>query len=161
MNLDQFKDALAKHPAKTIRFVLPTGSAAPPHAHVTEVAQIDKRFIDCGGTFRTDSVCRLQTWFADDTDHRLSAGKLLSILAKSGDFIKDGSIEMEVEYEAPFISQFPIDSINADGEFLVVQLGIKHTDCLAKDRCLPPKLAGDRFEPLPTLKETACCGGNC
>jgi len=161
MNLIELKKALAEHPAKTIRFVLPTGSAAPPHAHVTEVAQIDKRFIDCGGTFRTDSVCRLQTWFADDTDHRLSAGKLLSILAKSGDFIKDGSIEVEVEHEAPFISQFPITSLEVDGDLLVVQLGIKHTDCLAKDRCLPPKLAVNPFAPLPSFKEAACCGGAC
>jgi hypothetical protein len=81
------------------RIVLPTGSKAPPHAHVTEVAPIEKKFIDCGGTFRTDSVCRLQTWFADDTNHRLTAGKLLAILDKSASFLKSDGLEVEVEHE--------------------------------------------------------------
>ena len=76
MNLAELKETLARHATKTVRFVLPTGSKVPPHAHVTEVAQVDKRFIDCGGTERTDSVCRLQTWFQDDTEHRLTAGSV-------------------------------------------------------------------------------------
>ena len=83
MKLIELKKTLADHAEKAVRFVLPTGSSVPPHAHVTEVAQVDKRFIDCGGTVRTESICRLQTWFADDTEHRLSAGKLLKILEKS------------------------------------------------------------------------------
>lgn len=88
MLLLELKKLLAQNPQNNIRFVLPTGSKIPPHAHVTEVARLDKKFIDCGGTFRTESVCRLQTWFADDTDHRLTAGKLLAILQSPHPFSK-------------------------------------------------------------------------
>ena len=153
MKLQELKELLVQHRALELRFVLPTGSKIPPHAHVTEVAQVDKKFIDCGGTARTDSICRLQTWFQDDTDHRLTAGKLLGILEKSRSIIQDDALEVEVEHEAPFISQFPITTAIAEGASLFLHLGVKHTDCLAKDRCLPPKLAsGAEFKPLPSLR---------
>lgn len=158
MQLSELKKKLSKNRDRNIRFILPTGSKIPPHAHVTEVARIDKRFIDCGGTRRTETLCRLQTWFQDDTDHRLTAAKLLAILEKSASFFDKDDLEVDVEHEAPFISHFPIEEIEADGDTLVVNLGIKHTACLAEDRCLPPNL--NKFSvlmPLPNVKKSKCC----
>jgi hypothetical protein len=159
MKLNELKAILAKHTEKNVRFVLPTGTKVPPHAHVTEVAQVDKRLIDCGGTMRTDSRCRLQTWFQDDTDHRLSAEKLLQILEKSRSVVTDENLEVEVEHEAPFIAQFPIEGIETTKGSLIFKLGIKHTDCLAQDRCLPPKSSRlVKFAGLPSLQAVGCCG---
>jgi hypothetical protein len=53
MQLSEFKKMLSENIYRNICFILPTGSKVPPHAHVTEVALMDKKFIDCGGTFRT------------------------------------------------------------------------------------------------------------
>src|SRR5580698_3223760 len=108
MQLSKLKKTLSENANRNIRFILPTGSKIPPHAHVTEVARIDKKFIDCGGTQRSESICRLQTWFQDDNDHRLTAGKLLTILSKSAAFFDTDDLEVDVEHEAPFIAQFPI-----------------------------------------------------
>ncbi len=153
MLLSELKKTLAQHFDRNIRFILPTGSKVPPHAHVTEVARLDKRFIDCGGTFRTETSCRLQTWFADDTDHRLTAGKLLTILEKSAAFLESENLEVEVEHEAPFIAQFPIAEVLAEDAALVIRLGVKHTTCLAEDKCLPPRLnKPSLFKPIPTLQ---------
>jgi len=80
MKLTELKNELSRCPEANLRFVLPNGEAVPAHAHVTEVARIDKRFIDCGGTLRNNANCRLQTWFSDDIDHRLTAGKLVKII---------------------------------------------------------------------------------
>lgn len=158
MILSDLKKQLAEHSYRSVRFILPTGSKLPPHAHVTEVARIDKKFIDCGGTFRTETICRLQTWFADDTDHRLTAGKLLAILDKSASFLETDALEVDVEHEAPFISQFPISKIDADGDVLTLELGVKHTACLAEDRCLPPALNKTSIlTRLPSFKENKCC----
>lgn len=158
MQLSEFKKTLSENSHRNIRFILPTGTKVPPHAHVTEVALIEKKFIDCGGTFRTDSLCRLQTWFADDTDHRLTAGKLLAILEKSASFIKAHDLEVDVEHEAPFVSQFPIDKVEVDGETLAIRLGVRHTACLAEDRCLSPNLNTiNVLTPLPSFKEKKCC----
>jgi hypothetical protein len=46
MILSELKKLLAENTDRNIRLLLPTGSKVPPHAHVTEVARIDKRFID-------------------------------------------------------------------------------------------------------------------
>ena len=157
MKLSELKKSLAQHSHRNLRFVLPTGSKIPPHAHVTEVARIDKKFVDCGGTLRTETICRLQTWFQDDTDHRLTAGKLLAILDKAV-FLETDNLEVDVEHEAPFISQFPIGSVQVEDETLVVHLGVKHTACLAEDKCLPPNL--NKFSvltPLPGFIKSKCC----
>ncbi len=158
MKLSEFKRILSKNASQNIRFTLPTGSKIPPHAHVTEVARIDKQYIDCGGTRRTDVVCRLQTWFQDDTDHRLTAGKLSAILEKSASFFEKEDPEVDIEHEAPFISHFPIEKIETDGGALMLHLGIKHTACLAEDRCLPPHLNKPyQFKLAPKTKEKKCC----
>jgi hypothetical protein len=159
MKLSEFKKVLAQSPGKHLRFILPTGTKIPPQAHVTEVARIDKRFIDCGGTFRTESVCRLQTWFSDDTDHRLGTGKLFAILEKSASFLETEELEVDVEYEAPFISQFPILAVEAGADAVLVRLGTAHTACLAEDKCLPPasKAQSIPFKPLPSFGASKCC----
>ena len=51
MKLTELKSHLARHPNLNIRFALPNGEQVAAHAHVTEVALIDKKFVDCGGTF--------------------------------------------------------------------------------------------------------------
>jgi hypothetical protein len=158
MQLFELKRVLSQNPSLNIRFILPTGGKIPPHAHVTEVARIDKKFIDCGGAQRTESNCRLQTWYQDDTDHRLTAGKLLGILEKSASFLETDNLEVDVEYEAPFIAQFPIEKLEVHGETLVVNLGVKHTACLAEDKCLPPNLGKlPAFASLPSFSKGKCC----
>jgi hypothetical protein len=160
MKLSELKHSLAQHSDRTLRFVLPTGTTIPAHAHVTEVARLDKRFVDCGGTFRTESTCRLQAWFADDTEHRLTAGKLLSIFNKGARILETEDLDVELEYEAPFIAQFPVSSVELNGESLLVRLGTKHTACLAEDKCgvspLPAKQSIS-FKPFPELEKAKCC----
>lgn len=159
MNLTEFKKALSQHPEKLLQFVLPTGTRIPPHAHLTEVARIDKHFIDCGGTVRKESACRMQIWFADDTEHRISAQKLLKVLDKAAAILGTDDLAVDFEYEAPFIAQFPISAIAPEGSNLTVQLGILHTDCLAKEHCTPPAKSSNNFiiPQLPQLAKTKCC----
>lgn len=145
MKLSEFKANLARHPGLNLRFLLPTGVAIPEHAHVTEVARLDKRFVDCGGILRTDSFCRLQTWVADDRHHRLSAGKLLGILEKAGPILLAEDLDVDVEHELGVISQFPIDSMEAVHGELVVRLASRHTACLAEDKCVRPLAS---FQPI-------------
>ncbi len=159
MKISELKQALALHPAKTLRFVLPTGGLVPPHAHVTELARLDKQFVDCGGTYRTDSTCQLQTWFADDTEHRLDTDKLLKIFAHGAKLLGADDLEVEIEHEAPFIAHFPIASLETQGETMLIHLGIKRTACLAPDQCMPPAVNKTiSFKPLPKLQTTGCCG---
>jgi hypothetical protein len=63
---------------------------------------------------------------------------LLKVLDKAASFLESEDLDVDVEYEAPFISQFPISGVEIGDDALLVRLGIKHTACLAEDRCLPP-----------------------
>lgn len=160
MKVSALKQALSAHARKTLRFVLPTGTKLPLHAHVTELARLDKRFVDCGGTHRTESTCRLQTWFADDTEHRLHAGKLAMIFELGDGILGGDDLEVEVEHEAPFISHFPIESVEPQGNALVIRLGLKHTACLAEDKCARPVSGPETisFKAPPKQPGTSCCG---
>jgi hypothetical protein len=159
MKISELKKVLAENSVQPIQFILPTGTKIPVHAHITEVARMEKKFIDCGGTFRTENTCRLQVWFAEDTDHRASARMLLKILQKSASFLGSEDLDVEVEYEAPFVSQFPISEVEPSEDALVMRLGTKRTACLAEDRCLPPAKVKTptAFKPLPELKVSKCC----
>jgi len=162
MKLHEFKNTLAQKPEAQVRFRLPTGDLTPAHIHVTEVARIDKRFIDCGGTLRNDSLCRLQTWFADDTAHRLTAGKLTKIFAMAERVALTDDLDVDVEHEVGHISQFPVESAEVSDNEIVFRLTERHTACLAMDKCLPPA-ALSKFSPLKfnfTDKSpvSKCCG---
>ena len=162
MKLFTLKKVLADNPAALVRFQLPGGDFAPAHVHVTEVARIDKRFIDCGGTLRTEALCRLQTWSADDTEHRLTAGKLMRILAKAAEVLQTDDLEVDVEHEAGYITQFPLAAVELGNDEVICHLTERHTECLAKDKCLPSAAPVSDFSPLKfnfTAKPAAvkCC----
>ncbi len=161
MKLHELKIVLAQNPAALVRFQLPNGNFVPAHAHVTEVARIDKRFIDCGGTLRTDALCRLQTWFADDTDHRLAAGKLAKIFTLAEGVLLTDDLEVDVEHEVGYITQFPLASVEAAKDEVIFHLTERHTACLAMEKCLPPA-APSEFSPLKfnftgVPPATKCC----
>jgi arsenate reductase len=148
MKLAELKKSLSRNPDANIRLHLPNGDFVPAHAHVTEVARIDKKFVDCGGTLRNDSLCRLQTWFADDTDHRLTADKFLKILEKAKSFLASDDLEVDVEHEAGFISQFPLESVEVLPDEIILHLSERHTACLAMEKCLPPAKPAQEFSPF-------------
>ena len=150
MKISELKHHLMLSPDATVRFRLPDTTEVPVHAHVTEVARIDKRFVDCGGTLRTVSKCQLQTWVADDVHHRLSAGKLLSILNKAASILASEELEVDIEHEKETISQYPVAAIQMRIGEIVFQLEPRHTACLAEDKCLRPVTPdpGIFFKPL-------------
>jgi hypothetical protein len=151
MKLIEFRALLSQHADALLRFQRPDGSLLPIHAHVSEVARVEKHYIDCGGVLRADAFCRLQTWVADDVEHRLTAGKLLAIFDKAGPVQLRDDLEVDVEHEVGFVTQMPLESAAVQGGELLLRLGLRHTDCLAQDRCQPatpaPQSIGFRTRP--------------
>ncbi|MEX1110287.1 MAG: DUF6428 family protein [Chthoniobacterales bacterium] len=152
MNTTEFTALLSTFGDKPLRFILPDGGRVPDHAHITEVGRVDREFLDCGGEHRKTSFCCLQAWVADDTDHRLSAGKLAAIIARALEPLGLANLPVELEYEDGLVSQFPVVSVGAD-EVVTVHLGTKHTDCLAKEICLPPSAGSADYCP----PGSGCC----
>jgi hypothetical protein len=151
MNLRTLKASLLPHPDKVVRIILPDGDPIAAHFHVTEVGHVNRRFIDCGGTFRSLESCLLQTWVPDgDNDHRLTAGKLAKILELSRQVIPSDDLEVEVEYDCCVVAQYAVDSLAVEGDMLTVTLRNKKTDCLAREQC-----------GVDTTATSACCGSGC
>ncbi len=152
MKLSAFKVLLEAHREKQFRLVLPNENAVPVCFHITEVAHVQKRFIDCGGKTHTTQTCQLQAWVWRDSEHRLLAGKMADILNISKKVLPEGQdLDLEIEYEETTISQYPVTSYTVSEDAVTLRLGYKHTDCLAKDVCLPNTPSN----------EAGCCGPSC
>lgn len=156
MKLSEIKKHLAT--AEAVNFQLPNGTFVPEHFHVTEVGQIVKNFIDCGGTVRHETVTNFQLWNADDTDHRLKPKKLMDIIALSEKVLGIEDSEIEVEYQAETIGKYDLDFNGKD--FVLVA---KQTDCLAKDNCgIPGEKLKVNMKDLETVTKNSCTpGGKC
>lgn len=155
MKLNAFKDLLQSHRDKRFHLVLPNQNAVPISFHITEVAYVQKRFIDCGGKLHTTHTCQLQAWLGPDDDHRLLAGKMADVLNLAKDVLPKGQdLDIEIEYEDAAISQYPVTSYTVAEDAVTLNLAFKHTDCLAKDRCLP-------LLPMAAGAAAGCCGPDC
>lgn len=150
MKLSEFKKNLAT--VTELNFVLPNKSFIPKHFHVTEVGQVTKHFIDCGGTIRNEKAVNFQLWEAADFDHRLAPQKLNDIISLSEKKLSVEDVEIEVEYQSDTIGKYGLefDGLN----FLLTS---KQTDCLAKDNCGTP--AEKKKVSLSELRneKQACC----
>ena len=155
MKLSEFKKQLST--VTDLNFVLPNGTKVPQHFHVTEVGQVTKNFIDCGGTVRKEKVVNFQLWEANDFDHRLAPKKLNDIIALSEKVLGLEDAEIEVEYQSETIGKYGIEFNGKDFNLTSTQ-----TNCLAQDKCGIPaeKL---KVNLVDLSNNQSCCtpGGKC
>ncbi len=128
MKLSEVKSRL-QHVGE-VRFVLPDGAYVPRHFHVTEVGEVSKQFIDCGGVVRKEKIANFQLWQATDFEHRLAPNKMIDIIELSQNILHMDDLEVEVEYQAGTIGKFGLDFNGKD--FVLTNT---FTDCLAPDKC--------------------------
>ncbi|KQT18323.1 hypothetical protein ASG31_06235 [Chryseobacterium sp. Leaf404] len=128
MKLSEIKEILPT--LQNVEFQLENGTFVPEHFHVTEVGVITKNFIDCGGTLRSEKVVNFQLLNANDFEHRLKPGKLLSIIKLSEDQLGIEDFDIEVEYQNETIGKYDLDF---NGETFVLKN--KTTSCLAQEAC--------------------------
>ncbi len=152
MDLNTLKQTLAG--LNELNFIKENGSMVPKHFHITEVGQITRKFIDCGGTIREEHKINLQLWETSlDQDHRLEPSKFASILAIAEKHLGIQNHEIDVEYQAETIGKYQLDF---DGDNFV--LLNTNTACLASDQCgiKAPKVRLN-LQEIGTAT-AACCG---
>ncbi len=152
LTVSALKAALGAAADLPITVIWPDGEPIEAHFHVTEVGRVQKDFVDCGGTVRRVVSCLLQTWVGEDVDHRITGAKLLKAFEYAEPVLGAEDLPVELEYEACNVVQLKVVSVVAKEGQLVMELGQKHTDCLAKELCVPtPKNASCG------CGETGCC----
>lgn len=155
MKLSEVKEVLKE--LDTVTFQLPNNTFVPIHFHVTEVGEISKKFIDCGGTVREEKVINFQLWEADDFDHRLAPQKLLNIIKLSERTLGLSDSEIEVEYQSDTIGKYGLDFNGKN--FLLTN---KFTNCLASDKCgIPPEKIRINLGDLSKSQSSCTPGGGC
>lgn len=156
MKLSEIKEILPT--LENVEFQLENGTFVPEHFHVTEVGQITKNFIDCGGVIRTEKVVNFQLWNADDYEHRLKPTKLLNIIKLSEEKLGIEDAEIEVEYQSETIGKY---DLAFNGKTFVLKS--KTTACLAQDACgIPSEKEKKNLAELSVNNSNACTpGGGC
>lgn len=154
MKLSDFKNQLTD--VTEISFQLPNGNFVPKHFHVTEVGQVTKHFIDCGGTVRTEKTVNFQLWEANDFDHSLAPQKLLNIISLSEKVLGVEDAEIEVEYQSDTIGKYGLE-FNGNN-FLLTS---KQTNCLANDKCgIPAEKLKVNLADIQASGKSCCTPGS-
>jgi len=154
MKLSEIKEILPT--LQNVEFQLEDGTFVPEHFHVTEVGEITKNFIDCGGVIRNEKVVNFQLWNADDYEHRLKPGKLLNIIRLSENKLGMEDAEIEVEYQSTTIGKYDLEF---NGKHFILKN--KKTACLAEDACgIPvekPKVKLSEIQSSSCTPNSGCC----
>ena len=154
MKLSKIKEILPS--LENVEFQLENGNFVPEHFHVTEVGQITKNFIDCGGVIRTERVVNFQLWNADDFEHRLKPKKLLHIINLSEEKLGIEDLEIEVEYQSQTIGKYDLEFNGS--HFVLVN---KTTACLAQDACeIPSEKQKKNLSELTSDSGNSCEPGS-
>ncbi|WP_294311800.1 DUF6428 family protein [uncultured Chryseobacterium sp.] len=151
MTLEQIKKILPG--LSNVEFQLENGTFVPKHFHVTEIGKVTEKFIDCGGTVRTEEKINFQLWNGNDDDyeHRLKPGKLLDIISLAEKQLGIENAEIEVEYQSTTIGKYSLDF---NGKNFILKNTL--TACLAQDACgIPVKKEKIRLQDLGE-KESRC-----
>ena len=151
MLLSELKDKLKN--VTEVTFLKPDGSNVPNHFHITEVGQVTKRFIDCGGTVRNENSVSMQLWESTDFWHRLEPTKLLAIIDLSIEKLGIEDNEIEIEYQNDTIGKYGVAFEN--GIFILTPT---NTTCLASDQCGIPSLEKTKVNVQSSCSpNSGCC----
>ncbi|RXR19339.1 hypothetical protein EQG63_07820 [Flavobacterium amnicola] len=150
MKLSEFKRQLALVSEFAIQ--LPTGEFVPNHFHITEMGIINKKYTDCGNTFREENYFTFQLWYSQDTWHRLTSEKVLKIIAGIEKNTNVDDFDILVEYQDEnTIGKFGLEFT---GEHF--RLTSTKTTCLAQDNCgIPTEKIKKNIQEL-----ASCCTPN-
>ncbi|AKK74161.1 hypothetical protein OK18_17500 [Chryseobacterium gallinarum] len=154
MKLSEIKELLPT--LEHVEFQLENGTFVPEHFHVTEVGQVNKKFIDCGGVVRDEKSVNFQLWNANDYEHRLKPAKLLNIIRLSEEKLQIEDAEIEVEYQSDTIGKY---DLAFNGKTFVLKA--KTTACLAQDACgIPSEKQKKNLSELTVSQNSACKPGS-
>lgn len=154
MKLSEFKKQLEL--VENFKIQLPNGEFVPNHFHITEMGTINKKYTDCGNTFREENYFTFQLWFSVDTWHQLTSEKVLKIIAGIEKNTVIGDYDILVEYQDEHtIGKFGLEYNGQNFELTPTK-----TTCLAQDNCgIPTEKVKKSLNQLTSCctPESGCC----
>lgn len=126
---------------KSLLFEYTPGNFVGANYHITEVKHITVDAVDCGAGVDSWKETIVQLWespIEKEQKTYMTGFKALGILKKVGSIKPyDGDAEIKFEYSNPrfHTAQLFLNSYTASENQLIIRLGIKQTDCKAKETC--------------------------
>ncbi|MFK5972535.1 MAG: DUF6428 family protein [Flavobacteriaceae bacterium] len=161
MKTHELLSLLSDNPNKSLLFEYKEGQTVSANYHITEVKNVTIDSVDCGAGTDYWKETIIQLWESPkEVEKReyMTAIKALDILHKV-DKLKplERDSEVKFEYSNPTFhtAQLFVNDHEIHNQHLIIKLGVKKTDCKAKETC------GIPVEVL--VQEEACCtpGGGC
>jgi hypothetical protein len=164
MKTQDFLILLEQHQDKALMFEYATNQFVGANYHITEVKHVTIDSVDCGSKTDFWKETIVQLWESPNEIGKkdyMSVFKALSILKKVGKmkpYTLDAVLKVEYSNDAFHTAQLFINDYDIYGRNLVFKLGVKKTDCKAKDVCGAPELK----ETVSSIAEPCCSlDGNC
>jgi len=165
MDTQTFLENLGQHSRKHLVFEY-GGKTVAPGYHVTEIMNVTYETMDCGGqaNFWRETVIQLQGPGSKDRPEFMSTDKFLSIyhrVAASVPVRPDSEIRLEYgDTQTPAI-QYHVDSLETNGDSVVVRLSPPGVTCKAADRRNQGEVCGTPAMGAPIELEVLAKGGCC
>ena len=164
MKTQDFLILLEQHQDKTLVFEYATNQFVGANYHITEVKHLTIDSVDCGSKTDSWKETIVQLWESPNEIGKkeyMSVFKALAILKKVGKmkpYTLDAELKVEYSNDTFHTAQLFINDYDINGRNLVFKLGVKKTDCKAKDVCSTPELKETVISNIEP-----CCSpdGNC
>ena len=146
MTTQELFTLLEQHQEKALMFEYEPNQLVGANYHITEVKHVAIDSVDCGS--RTDfwKETHIQLWESPSEIGKreyMSVYKALSILKKVAK-MKPYALETEVKFEYGnetfHTAQLFVNDYEANGNNLIIKMGVEKTNCKAKDACCAPEL---------------------
>jgi hypothetical protein len=151
MKLYEFSNILKTVGTKRLVIRKSPTEVVPEHFHITEIGNVKKDFVDCGGVRRQLEYCAMQVWVADDINHRLTPDRLSSILDQGLKFIDDNNI-VNFEIQERTVALYELFGMTISKDVVYLEVAEKKTACLAPDKC---GVKSDKYKA--DSEDKSCC----
>lgn len=164
MKTQDFFTLLEQHQDKALVFEYAPNQYVDTNYHITEVKHVTIDAIDCGSKTDFWKETIVQLWESPSEIGKkdyMNVYKALAILKKVGK-MKPYTLNAELKIEYSNVkfhtAQLFINDFEVFNRNLVIKLGVRKTDCKAKDVCGTPKIK----EMASSVAEPCCApDGNC
>ena len=162
MKTQELFSILEQYSEKALHFEYEANKFVSANYHITEVKHIKVESVDCGAQKDSWSETIIQLWESpleeNKTDY-MSVLKALGILKKVGK-MRSYDLESEVKFEYSnnsfHTAQLFVNDYQIENQKLIFSLGVKKTDCKAKELCGVQEPVVGTFEKAEETVQSCC-----
>ncbi len=134
MNTQNLFDQLDANTGNELTFILSDGRKLEGDLHFTEVKSVNVKSMDCGSNAHTFNETIIQLWLNEQSEKKAQwtvekAANILNKVRAKQPIDHSSEVFFEFGDSKTQTSKFSIESMNREGEKLVIRLYVKPTVC--------------------------------